>query len=172
MTNDELRCSLEAVRNGDKTEFAQIYHDMKTPVYTLVLRIVKNRQTAEDILQELFVRLYMSPPEPSVLNPRAWIFRMARNLAIDGLRRTREHSALEDVQDLSDSRGEPETKLDIRRALDKLELAKREIVLLHLTAGLSFKEIAEITGLSAASVYRRYRAALSSLRSMLNGGDI
>ena len=167
MTNEELRVCFDGIRAGDKTAFAVLYHDMKTPVFTVILRIVVGRETAEDVMQELFLRLYQSPPEPSVQNLRAWIFRMARNLAIDERRRARETAELQDA-DLTDPR-DLDAALDVERALTALPMEEREIVTLHLNAGLGFREISEVAGLSLPAVYRRYRRALKTLEKLLKG---
>ena len=86
MNGTNLTEYISMVRNGDKAAFTQIYNDLKTPVYTIILRIVQSVDVAEDVTQDVFVKLFTSPPDSSVRNPRAWIFRMARNLAIDVLR--------------------------------------------------------------------------------------
>ena len=168
MTNEELRTCFDGIRAGDKRAFAAVYHDMKTPVYTVILRIVVSRETAEDVTQELFIRLWQSPPESSVQNLRAWIFRMARNLAIDERRRTRETAALEDTE-LSDAGRDLDAALDVERALAALSVEEREVVTLHLNAGLNFREISEVTVLSLPAVYRRYRRALKTLEKSLKG---
>ena len=86
MTNAQLLRQLELLRTGDTDAFEQIYIHLSQPLFTVIVRIMGNRTAAEDILQEVFVKLYQSPPPPSVKNPRAYLFQMARNLAIDGIR--------------------------------------------------------------------------------------
>ena len=168
VTNEELKTCFDGIRTGDKRAFAAMYHEMKTPVYTVVLRIVGSREAAEDVTQELFLRLFKLPPDPSVQNLRAWIFQIARNLAIDERRKGRETAVLGDVTIPATER-DLDTALDVERALTTLPLDDREVVILHLNAGLNFREIAEITGLSLPAVYRRYRRALKTLEKMLKG---
>ena len=170
MDNKELQVLFGRLRNGDKTSFSELYSDLKTPVYTVVCRIVKARETAEDVTQELFIKLYTAPPDDSVCNIRAWIFRMARNLAIDALRKKQASDLTEDIPD-SVSEDKICTRLDLDRAVRALPLELRETVALHLNAGLSFREIAEVTNRSLPSVYRLYRKALKQLRESLNGGS-
>ena len=76
-----------AVRNGDKEAFAQIYDELEKPVFTIVSRIVQSKEIAEDVTQDIFVKLFVSPPDSSVKNPRAWIFQMTRNFAINALKK-------------------------------------------------------------------------------------
>ena len=170
MNGTNLTEYISMVRNGDKAAFTQIYNDLKTPVYTIILRIVQSVDVAEDVTQDVFVKLFTSPPDSSVRSPRAWIFRMARNLAIDALRK-RKHTDIDD-ESLADSDQYESiiSRIDIEKAMAKLPEQDREIVSLHLTAGLTFGEIADIVGLSVPSTYRRYRSAIKTLRDELNGG--
>ena len=58
MNNDDLQIKLDLLHNGDKKAFEDIYNELKTPVYTIILRIVGERCIAEDVLQEFFLKLY------------------------------------------------------------------------------------------------------------------
>lgn len=170
VTNEALQEHFEAIRAGDKEAFACVYHQLKTPVYTVIYRIVQSHGAAEDVMQELFLKLYQSPPTPSVINLRAWMFQVARNLAIDQLRKEKQHIPLEEVAGEFEAAGhEVDQELDLERALKKLEDNECQIVTLHLIAGLTFREIASLMGLSLPAVYRRYRKALIGVRNDLEG---
>lgn len=173
MTEQQLSALFDRLRGGDSTAFEELYHGMKTPLYTVICRVVHHRETAEDIMQELFLKLYRSPPEQAVNKKRAWIYRMACNLAIDALRR-REHAELtEDILPSDGSMAERiGLRLDLERAMAALPLEEREVAALHLGGGLTFREITAATGLSLPAVYRRYRKAIAALRGALNGGTV
>lgn len=170
MNQANLTEYISMVRNGDKAAFTQIYNDFKQPIYTIIFRIVQSRDAAEDVTHDVFVKLFTSPPDSSVRNPKAWIFRMAHNLAIDAVRKIK----CTDIDDESlagcDCFESVLTRIDIEKAMAKLPECEREIVSLHLTAELTFVEIAGIVGLSVPSTYRRYRSAVKALRYELNGG--
>ncbi|NLJ40037.1 MAG: RNA polymerase sigma factor [Clostridiales bacterium] len=168
MDAKELAKQFSKVRSGDKEAFSIIYHDMKTPIYAVVLRIVGSRETAEDITQELFVKLFVSPPDTSIKNPRAWVFQMARNLALDALRK-KQHAELDNNASSSDIPVDEwmSMQYDIEKAIMRLSTEEREIVTYYLTIGLSFKEVASIMDLSLSATYRRYRKALTVLREHL-----
>ena len=89
MDNQTLQIQLTALRTGDPAALEAIYEGMKTPLYTVILRITRREALAEEVLQELFLKLYRSPPGETVRNPRAYLFQMARNLAIDCLKAQR-----------------------------------------------------------------------------------
>ena len=98
---------------------------------------------------------------------------MARNSAIDALRKKRTSEDIDDVELAAEDEIDAcISKWDIEWAMARLSRAEREIVSLHLTAGLGFADIAEIVGRSLPSVYRTYRRALKTLRDYLNGGFV
>ena len=171
MNNEQLKILFEKIRNKDKEAFTTVYNEMKTPVFTVIYRIVNNKEIVEDITQEVFVRLFVSTPDPSVKNIRAWIFTLARNLAIDSMRKT-QATNIDDIDIISDNEENFLLKLSLDDAMQKLSLIERETVVLHLNAGLKFKEIASILSLSLPATYRTYKRALKKLRTLLSGGAL
>lgn len=158
------------VQRGDKDAFTQLYQNLKQPVFTIIYRIVQTQTTAEDLTQDLFVKLFVSPPEATIKNPRAWIFQAAHNLAIDALRKT-QHANIEDM-DLAceEHMNVLIIKTDLERAIATLSPSEREILSLRANGGLGFSDIARITGQSLSAVYRSYRKTLKTLQTLLNGG--
>ncbi|MCH5200996.1 MAG: sigma-70 family RNA polymerase sigma factor [Oscillospiraceae bacterium] len=167
MTDEELCAKLDQVREGDMTAFEEIYCELKTPVMTVAMRITGDRHAAEDVLQEVFVKLYQSPPDPRIKKPRAYIFRMARNLAIDGIR-VQQPVSLDGYEDTLQSKDpDPAGRLDIEAALMSLPSEQRQTVSLHLNGGLKFREIADITETPLGTVLWRYRKAIKRLQDLL-----
>lgn len=168
----DLKEYFSRVRDGDKEAFAHIYNELKQPVFTIACRIVQSREVAEDITHDVFVKLFVSPPDSSVKNPRAWVFQMARNLSIDALRK-KQWSDIDDMQlTAKDDFGSIVMRLDIENAISKLTCIEREIISLHLTAGLHFHDISRIVGLSMPATYRMYRKALKNMQALLEGGAL
>lgn len=169
MDDNRLRAALERLARGDRTAPEELFYELKTPVFTVIFRIVGDRELSEDILQEFFLRLFRVPPAGSIRKPRAYLFQMARNMAIDGLRGRRE---------LPPEGAEPMVeydfagRIDLADAMAALPLAERETVTLHLNGGLKFREIAELRGEPLGTVLWRYRKAIGILRDMLNGGCV
>lgn len=169
MDNARLQEYLGMVRRGDTEAFAAIYTDLKTPVYTVIYRIVGCHESAEDIMQELFLRLFRQPPDQSVKNVRAYIFRAAHNMALDRLRRDR-HVSLDELTEDSIAPTEAhelDTRLDIDAALRRLTDEQRRVITLRLNAALTLAETARIMGKSVASVHRTYNRALKALKQLL-----
>lgn len=160
------------LRGGDRDAFAQIYRELKQPVFTIAWRIVQSKETAEDITQEVFVKLFLSPPDPSVKNPRAWVFQMARNRSIDVLRKQKCTGMEELPPAAADPLDSAMLQWDIEAAIAALPPTEREILSLRLNGGLTFREISRIVGSSVPSVYRSCRKALNALRERLDGGTL
>lgn len=126
----------------------------------------------EDVVQEAFVALagLKSAPE----NPGAWLFRAVRNGAINAgiagkRRRRREARKAADSpawfeSEANDSALDPDA---VQAALSALPAGQREIIVAHLWGGLTFDQIAELSGTSASSAHRSYHAGLTSLRARL-----
>lgn len=172
MNNDELRERLTELSDGDTMAFEIIYKELSTPMYTIIIRIVQDRSLAEDTLQEVFFKLYMSPPT-GIKNPRAYLFQMARNLAIDSVRKKTQFADWDDCENLIHLPIDdlPE-KVDIENAMKALPLIECQIVSLHINGGLKFREIAEIMNTPLGTILWKYHKSINRLRSYLSGGAI
>lgn len=173
MNDDQLQEAFARLRRGDTAAFEQIYTKLSAPLFTVALRITGDREASEDILQEVFLKLYRSPPGPEVKKPRAYLFQSARNLALDELRRRPGAVDLDSLPELPHPAGEvADQRLDLERAFTQLTPEERELTSLHLNGGLKFRELARITGAPLGTVVWRYRRAIDKLRILLNGGSL
>lgn len=161
-----------AIRAGDIEAFAEFYEAYKKPVYTVLWRIVDSKEMAEDLTHDIFVKLFMDPPAPTVKNLRAYVFKMARNLALNALRSKR-YSDMESVQsNRVDDFSEIDLRLDLNAAISQLSDCERQVLVLHLNADLPFSEISKVMEQSLPATYRTYKRALKVLRNTLDGGSI
>lgn len=173
MDNEILKCGLDAINRGDIDAFDEIYMELRVPVYTIIFRILYDEPLAEDVMQEVFIKLLQSPPSPHIKNPRAWIFKIARNLAIDNKRKSSPYLSSDDMKSLEPSLEDTiGMRLDVETAMRLLPLDEREIVSLHINAGFKFREIADITDIPLGTVLWKYQKAIGRLRSYFNGGAI
>lgn len=167
MNDEQLRQTLARLKSGEKEALAEIYDGLITPLYTIALRVTGNRQLAEEAVQELFLKLTATPPR-ELSHPRAYLFAAARNAAIDILRREPSHENVDDHHDLAAP--EREDTSDVAEALALLPEEQRSVVTLRINGGLKFREIAQATHTPLGTVLWRYNRAISSLKSILNGG--
>lgn len=173
MNDTELQEKLILLRHGDRTAFEEIYNEMKTPVFTILLRITQNRELSEDILQEFFIKLFRSPPQSPVQKPRAYLFRTARNLAVDGIKKQPQYADIDDYEHLQNAPScDSAEKLDLDNAFKMLSLLERQIVTMHVNGDLKFREIAAIVNKPLGTVLWKYQQAIRKLRSILDGGAL
>jgi len=127
--------------------------------------------TAEDVVQEAFVRLARQEECPS--DPVAWLYRVVRNGAITTGRaesRRRRHEQVASAAARGWFADETDTMIDAQAAADALAqvpLEEREIIVAHVWGGLTFEQIAELFQSSSSTVHRRYQAGLVALRELL-----
>jgi RNA polymerase sigma-70 factor (ECF subfamily) len=136
---------------------------------TLQLWLGPRCASGEDVVQEAFCRLACQEPPPT--NPAAWLYRVCRNLAekqrlSDVRRRKREQARAGPEQ----ARGGGADSLEIAEilgAVDELDDELREVLIARIWGQLSLEEVGALCGVSTATAYRRYEAALKVLRAKL-----
>ncbi len=164
MNNEQLRNLIKLMKAGSTEAFEEIYNGLSTPIYTIALKITRNPVLAEEAVQEVFIKLYTSPPDENIEKPRAYIFKSAHNKALDIAKSNPMH---EDIDEKTDIPAANSDCGDITKGLNLLPESERIIVTLHINAGLKFREIAEITGSPVGTVLWRYRKAISRLKAFL-----
>ena len=99
MENTELKNAFGRLKEGNTEAFEEIYNSLKKPVYTVILRYLGVKEDAEDVTQEVFLKLFRAPPGEEVKNIRAYIFASARNAAMDKLRERASEGEKEELTD-------------------------------------------------------------------------
>ena len=165
---------------GDRQAFALFYDRHAPVVFPLILRIVRERADASEVLQEVFWEAWRDAPgyDSTRGSPEAWMVTRARTRAIDRIRSTRRRSEtfvapLDEA--FAATLGEPtpdaaeraENRGTIRSALDRLPGAQREVIELAYYAGLTQTEIAERLKQPLGTVKTRIRLALERLRDVV-----
>ena len=146
-----------------------LFAEHQQGVFRYLCRIVGRTETARDLTQEVFLRVSRSSaPDADSAGRRAWVFKIARNLALNHLRDTR-HEAGAGVFVESAEPAVQELGTAIRQALAGLADLDRDVFLLRETAGLSYDEIAGACELSIEAVRARLKRARQQLREALAG---
>ena len=167
--------ALTQLARGDREALRQVWELSAQPVYAYALSVLRDPHAAEDVLQDTMLRCAANVLKyrPGT-NAKAWLFRIARNLCIDSLRRADnrtvplEDSAAALLTDSADIARETELKQQLEAALAVLSEQEREIVLMYAVAGLSQGEIAGALELPYVLVRSRYAYALKKLRRALD----
>ena len=182
-TDEEL---LADFQQGDAGAFERLLARHRAPLYTFLVRMLGDREKAEDLAQETFLRIVKGAQAwEHRARFQTWLFTIARNLCVDASRRDRfrradslDQSGPDDGPAMVDSvpgreidpaRGAQSARLRplLQKALLSLPPEQREVFVLREQAGVPFKEIAELVGVNENTVKSRMRYALEGLRKAL-----
>jgi RNA polymerase sigma-70 factor (ECF subfamily) len=154
----------------DRTELIRTYQSLG-PTLVLYARTWLDEAAAQDAVQDAFVAL--AARGGGVTSPRAWIYAAVRNRAIElarsGRRRDRRDRRVGGAEAFHADAAALIEGGALTAALDGLGVEEREVVTLRVWGGMSFEEVGALTGVSAATAFRRYRAALGAIRKKLEG---
>ena len=149
-------------------DFEALYRSCRDDVYGYIATMVRDAATAEDVVATAFERAYRRHRQydPRRGTQRAWVFGIARNAALDELRRRKRHAALllEPADESAAPAEDPTQRATVRAALDTLRTREREIVALKYGAGLSNGELAGVLGVSESNAGTLVHRAMTKLR--------
>ena len=187
-TDEEL---LAAYQQGDPEAFEDLLRRHRAPLFTFLLRMLGDRERAEDLAQETFLRIVKGAQAwERRARFQTWLFTIARHLCVDQSRRDRFRRA--DSLDAQGPDGEsamvdsiPGSEIDparaaesrrlrpvLQQALLSLPVDQREVFILREQGGIPFREIAEMVGANENTVKSRMRYALEGLRKALASAGV
>ena len=184
--NDEILAT--QVARGDSAALEVLYDRHASTVFGIVLKVIGEQGAAEDVLQETFWRVWRSAdtfkPERGAFT--GWLFRIARNLAIDAYRRSSVRpqavSGVETAEPVLDQTPDPDVDVveqtqailknrQVRKALAALPQMQRQVIEMAYFQGMTRQEIAEATGEAVGTIHTRARLGLLKLREELNNEE-
>ena len=186
ITDEQL---VKAYASGDNEAFDVLLKRHQDRVFNYILRIIKNEDIANDIFQETFVKAIITIKQGRYTENGkfpAWISRIAHNLIIDHYRQEKSENLqsadIEDVdvlnrKDLSEATIEDviiadQIRDDVKYLIELLPELQKEVLKMRYYQNLSFKEIAELTGVSINTALGRMRYAIINLRRIAAEKDI
>lgn len=168
MTEEKFEQCIRRMDQGDKEALREVYEEYISYIYHIVLNILQNKENAEDITSEFFIRLWEKSDTYKPGNGhRGWMASIARNMSVDFLRK---HKREELTDEFAEGGGQDEVETPvlgemlIEDALSRLDEKSRNIVHLKILGGLTFKEIAEILHMPMGTVTWKYQEAMKLLR--------
>ncbi len=181
LTDQEL---VKKFIKGDQLGIEVLINRHKKKVFTYIVLIVKNQQLAEDIFQDTFIKVIRSLKEGKYKDNGkfvSWVIRIAHNLTIDHFRKEKQISTFsnEDYEadvfnskklsdaTIEDILVEKQIVQEVQLLIEELPEDQKQVILLRHYGGLSFKEIAEQTGVSINTALGRMRYALINLRKLI-----
>ena len=187
MTDEELAL---LYAGGNNRAFDELLSRNQSKLFTYILFVVRDQDTANDIFQDTFVKVIMKLQEGKYTDSGKfsyWVTRIAHNVIMDWYRQNKTERIVEPTEDndLSNLRSasvmdpsreneivNEQVLADVRRTMDALPAPQREVVYMRFYQELSFKEIADITGVSINTSLGRMRYAIINLRRMAHEHNI
>ena len=157
------------VQEAPAISFAELYRDSVGDLYAYVATMLQDRGAAEDVVAQAFERAYRKRRtfDRKRGNERAWLFGIARNAALDELRRRKRTTALVAEPGEVAAPDDPELlvrRVTVRDALNRMEPRDRELIALKYHGDLNNGEIAKLLGTSESNVGTRLHRAVTKLR--------
>ena len=189
METAQLADLIRRARDRDPAAFDAIVETYSTRLYGYFYRLTGSRHDAEDLLQELFVRVVRTIDRYEHDGRfEAWLFRIATNLVRDRVRRIKRSGGIghpirsdggesDPLDEVADDDGEaPGEAMDrsdrldrLQRAIDQLPEAEREVILLRHFSQMPFKEVADLMGTPLGTALARGHRGLARLREIMSG---
>lgn len=185
MNDQQFEQAVARMVQGDKTGLKEIYEAYIGYIYRIVYEVLQNRENAEDVTSEFFIRLWDKADQ---FKPggghKGYLATMARNMAIDYIRKHRREELTAMMQDIKAGPEEEEqTKkqfykeetgseveesvirdMTVKEALETLKPSERQVVSLKVLGEMTFKEIARTMGIPMGTVTWKYQNAIKKLR--------
>ena len=180
LTDEQLVCEYA---NGNNEAFDTLLIRYKQRLFSYIFQMVRDRDLADEIFQETFIKAITTIRQGRYSDMgkfSAWLYRIARNLAVDSFRAEKGENVVsaddadydvlnrrELAEDtIEDVMVDLQIEEDLRRLVDRLPDVQRQVLEMRYYQDLSFKEIAEITGVSINTALGRMRYAILNLRRM------
>jgi RNA polymerase sigma-70 factor (ECF subfamily) len=162
------------VLKGDRQSYALLVDEYKSPIYNLAYRMTGNLEDADDLTQETFIRAYQYLWRYDTSKKFfTWLYTLALNLIRNHFKKNKYNKSSEELSAnlLADKNPSPETELietqEISVYLLRLEDESRALLIMKFHQGLTFEEIAQITGKSLSAVKMRIYRGLEKLKELL-----
>jgi len=186
MTDETL---VDLYANGNNSAFDVLLNRYQKSIHSYIFYIVRNQDLTEDIFQETFLKVIMTIKQGRYTDNgkfKAWITRIAHNLIIDGFRQERNENTIsnDDTEvdlfnntklcdlNVEDNMVQEQVYSDIKKLVRHLPDNQREVLEMRYYKDMSFKEIADSTGVSINTALGRMRYAILNMRRMADENNI
>lgn len=167
----ELHELFEKMRQTDSKAYEELYKKYYNLVYNIAFSVLKNYENAEDIAQNVFVKIGNLEQEKLPKNYEAsWIYTVTKNECISFIRKNKEISSIENRLENENDKNEIEAVIQnnsYKNLLESLEQVEKQIIFLKIEDGYSFKEIAKLLKMPMGTVQWKYYKSLHSLKLLI-----
>ena len=163
------------IGNGNKEAVSTLYSLTKNSLYGYVLAIVKNKEDADDILQDVYITIIQNANKYEPIGkPMQWIIRIAKNLCYMKFRRNKDMVNMDELIDniLISRNSNMEDRIFIESIFKKITDEEREIIILHLIFGFKHREIAKMLDLKLSTVLSKYNRTIKKIQNENSGNEV
>ena len=166
--NKLLDMYLDRIKDGDTLSLENLYNATKSSVYAYALSILKNKDLAEEVLQDTYINIYENANLYNSRNkPLAWILTITRNNCLKKIKKEKKHIDIDLFREtLSNTKDNIDNKLFLSYLFEHISDSDREIVLLHSVSGFKHREIAKFLDLPIGTVLSRYKRCMNKLKEI------
>ena len=179
MRKEEEKLLVDEIINGNVHAFRKIVEKYEDMVFTITLRIIRNRELADEIAQDVFLKVYQSIDKfkgKSKLS--TWIYKIAYNTSVNAIRGVKNAMRDSDIDSIPDNEigSSPDAQFElitedskklVKKAIMSLEVSERIIVTLYYFDDLTVSEISDITGVSKSNVKVKLYRSRNKLYELL-----
>ncbi len=168
MTAKELEKCVERYLLGEKEIFDEIYQETQKAVYLTIAKIIKDKSTIEDLMQEVYIKAINNLSSYKLgTNFSAWICTIARNHAINFYNRKKKEILVDGVEDEYMFTSNDNRNTLLEQAMNILDGEEKDIIMYHIVLNYKFKDIAAILDIPLSTVFFMYKKALSKIKKEL-----
>lgn len=171
MNNRIFDQCMRRIQKGDKTGLKEIYEAYISYIYAIIWGIVRNKENAEDLTAEFFIRLWdMADGYRPGSGHKTWLTVIARNMAIDFVRKARREQLMDEAAEKVRPDEQDTMENDVigqmlfRETVAKLQETEQQIVTMKIAGQMTFREIAEILDMPMGTVTWKYQNSIEKLR--------
>lgn len=160
------------IKNNNKIAFEKLYNQYNKLVYGIAFTILKNKQDSEDIVQNVFTKLYtMDKSKLPNNNEATWIYSVTKNETLNFLQKKHSDISLENVYEIEDTDNEINEIIDkdtYNRLISKLDDKEKEIISLKILGNFSFDEIGNLLNKPTGTIKWKYYKSIHTLKILLS----
>ena len=167
MAIDNLSNLIKDIADGDKNALAELYEIMNKDIYIFLLMFCKDKYTAEDILHDTFIAIYENAGSYRIFNnPRAWILTIAKNKALNMIKKNSHTASIEntETEDPYIFENVIFDKMRLEALFSVISDEDKKIVVLHAVYGFKHREIAELLNMPLGTVKWRYKQSIDKMK--------
>lgn len=175
MINKDIEIIINKISIGDIESLKELYNEFNHAIYSLSFYMLKNKQAAEDVTQEVFLKIWHNANTycKEKGNAKAWIMGIARNESIDYMRKNK-HEINSDFNEefaidngISTAHEQVLSKIHIEEALSVLSEINRQIIVLHIMGDLTFRTVSKLMNMPLGTVVWKYQSSIKELQKLL-----